>query len=127
MFVLNERLLTRSTQLIFTLCSMWKTSNNILHTYHGILVISELVVAQSDIQNATHMTTKGTMGEKEETTETEREREHVAGRKGRAREEARKREKTEEGRLGGDDACAAATICMTLTMHDFTNPNKDDM
>lgn len=95
-------MLTRSTQLIFTLCSMWKTSNNILHTYHGILVISELVVAQSDIQNATHMTTKGTMGEKEETTETERERERACSGEERTceggGEKARKDRRREIGR-----------------------------
>ena len=58
--------------------------------YHGILVISELVAAQSDIQNATHMTTKGTMGGKE-TTEREREEGAAAGRKERTWEGDSKR------------------------------------
>ena len=46
---------------------MMKTSNHILYiiTVFPSVVISELVVAPSDIQNATHMTTKGTMDGKE--------------------------------------------------------------
>ena len=80
-------------------------------------------VAQSDIQNATHMTTKGTM-EGDHRREREREGDSEGKRGGQKKKAGKDRGGKIERRRRGDDACMRRGRCNNL--HDFTNPKDED-
>ena len=96
-----------------------KTSNHIHYiiTAFPSVVISELVVAPSDTQNATHMTTKGTMDGKEG------DRREWESSKGRVRGRKRERHKR-EGRLSGGEAMIHAPPLQQSALTDPADENQ---